>query len=156
MLPHCPRERGQDWDAKAHVGQRGKYVRLEFSLQNSCATSVFTAGYCRPLPNDDFKHSVKKTSCAVICGGRRCKNPEEKLPRKKKATLIHYFHICWKSALVWPCCRRNLSGCLLVPAKPRQNHDRWLLLESSVFDTFCMLHPTCFGFGGTHGTKLSY
>lgn len=68
MLLLCPRERGQDWDAKAHVGQWGKYVRLEFSLENSCATSGFTAGYRRPLPNDDLKHSVKKTSCAVFVG----------------------------------------------------------------------------------------
>lgn len=74
------------------------------------------AGYCRPVPKRVFLRTiwnilVKKTARAVFVGEEGIRTQERNC-LETKPKLIHYFHIRQKSALVWPWCRRNLSGLL--------------------------------------------
>lgn len=74
------------------------------------------AGYCCPVPNPVFlcriwKILVKQTSCAVFVGEEGVRTPKRNCLETKPA-LSRYFHLCQKSALVWPWWRRNLSGLL--------------------------------------------
>ena len=74
------------------------------------------AGYCRLLANHVVLRTiwnalVKKTSCAAFVEEEGIRTWKRNC-LETKPELIHYFHICQKFALVWPWCRRNLSGLL--------------------------------------------